>query len=241
MSSSTDLQKVPLIHKLFQTFILFILAVTSVSGQDNQHQRNEQWLLRQKEIAATTVLLNNKAGIIPIINLEQKIASVDLGTANANTFDSLLNKYTTVTTFRADVTDTVFENLSLDLKYYNTVIVQVPAGSLQNNRTLTFLQDVQKSKQLVLVAFGSPALLSNATVINHPIIWVKENSPAAANFTAQLIFGGVAATGKLQAGYSKKYRKKDGFGTKVVRLKYTVPEDAGINISDIEARVDSRS
>lgn len=234
-----QIAKAALLKKSIRISVLFIIAVTNVSGQDSQHQKNQQWLQQQKQIAASTVLLNNEQGFIPIKDLEQKIASVNIGTANAAIFDSILNKYTTVTSFSATPTDSAFNNLSIDLKFYNTVIVEMPSAALADKRTLTFLYDIQKSKHLIVVVYGSPAALTYTNGIRQPIIYAVNNTPGAANFTAQLIFGGVPATGKLINGWSKRYPKNAGFVTTATRLKYTVPEDAGISISDIEPRVDS--
>ncbi|MDB5193774.1 MAG: beta-N-acetylglucosaminidase [Segetibacter sp.] len=47
------------------------------------------------------------------------------------------------------------------------------------------------------------------------------------------------AKAKLSTRYSKKYKRKTSATTTATRLKYTVPEDAGINISDIQPSVDS--
>ncbi len=104
---------------------------------------------------------------------------------------------------------------------------------------LRFLYDIQKSKQLILVVYGNQNALTYLGGIHHPVISVLEDSPAAADFTAQLIFGGVPATAKLSAKYSKQYRKNAGYFTTAIRLKYTVPEEIGISISDIQPSVDS--
>lgn len=231
--------KEALFKKTAKLSILFILAITNLSGQDNPHQKNVEWLQQQKQIAASTVLLNNEQGFVPIKVLDQKIASVHLGVFYSKTFDSILNKYTTVTSFSTTATDSAFNNLSLDLKFYNTIIVALPGYAVNNKRTLAFLDDIQKSQHLIVVIFGNPGALTYADRINHSIIMAPNDSPGAANFTAQLIFGGVPATGKLAASYSKKYRKKAGFTTTATRIKYTVPEEAGIDVSDVEFKVDS--
>ncbi len=225
--------------KTIPLFILIILGTTKVSGQYSQHQKNEQWLQQLNQIAVSTILLNNEQDFLPIKDLEQKIASVNIGVNNAAIFDSLLNKYTAITSFSTGTTDSAFNNLSIDLKFYNTIIVETPGGALNDQRTLTFLYDIQKSKHLILVVYGSPDALTYVDGINQPIVSTINDSPEAANFTAQLIFGGVGATGKLSRKYSKKYRKKAGFVTAASRLKYTVPEDARIDIFDIQQRVDS--
>ena len=228
-----------LIKKIVQLLILAAACFANVSGQENQHQKNEQWLQQEKDIAASTVLLNNEQGLVPIKDLVQKIATVNIRVTNATIFDSIANKYTDVSSFSANPTDSVFNSLSIDLKFYKTVIVQMPSAALNDRRTLDFLYDVQKSRNLVVVIYGSPAALAYAHGIRDPIISAINDTPVSASYVAQLIFGGVPSTGKLINTWSRKYRKKTGFVTAAIRLKYTVPEDAGINITDIQPRVDS--
>ncbi|MGI8636171.1 MAG: hypothetical protein ACR2KZ_12285, partial [Segetibacter sp.] len=57
--------KKALFKKTAKLSILFILAITNLSGQDNPHQKNVEWLQQQKQIAASTVLLNNEQGFVP--------------------------------------------------------------------------------------------------------------------------------------------------------------------------------
>ncbi len=221
-------------------FCLFLLVfISQGSAQHAQHVINQQWLQQQKVIAASAILLNNRQKLIPIKNLQQKIASVNIGTGNAAIFDSLLNKYALVDTFLTDTTGAAYNNLSIDLKFYNTVIVQVNAILLQQKSTLAFLYDVQKSKQLLLVVYGDAGMLAYAGNITAPIILARADDAGSANFTAQLIFGGVPASGKLIRKISKRYHKKDGYATKTIRLKYTVAEEAGIDIDTLQHAVDS--
>lgn len=223
--------------KTFITFYFFLIAFTA-SAQD-QHQRNLEWLQQEKQITAATVLLNNKQNAIPVKDLQQNFASVNIGVGNAAVFDSLLNKYVFVRSFTTFNSDSALNNLAIDLKFYKTVIVQLPASVVSDKRILTFLHDIQKSKQLILVVYGSGDALTNLGSIKHPIIITPDDSPGAANFTAQLIFGGVPATAKLSKKYSRQYKKHAGYTTTATRLKYSVPEDAGININDILFHVDS--
>jgi len=230
--------KYPLL-KMLKLFIILLLINTTIFAQNLQHILNEQWLQKEKEIAAATLVLNNQQGDIPIKNLNQKIASVNIGTSNADIFDSLLNKYTTVTSFSIDTTNNAFNNVGIDLKFYNTVIVQIKAAGLTQNRLLSFIADIQKSKHLILVIYGNTNALINAKQVTNPIIITDNDTPTAANFVAQLIFGGVSTASKLQANDSNKDHKKNGTITKPIRIKYSVAEDAGINIADIDGPIDS--
>ena len=221
-------------------FCLFVLVfINQACAQHPQHIINQQWLQQQKTIAASTILLNNRQKLVPIKNLQQKIASVNIGTGNAAIFDSLLNRYALVDTFSTDTTGAAYNNLSIDLKFYNTVIVQLNAILLQQKSTLAFLYDVQKSKKLLLVVYGDAGMLAYAGDITAPIILAMADDAGSANFTAQLIFGGVPAGGKLTKKISKRYRKKDGYTTNTIRLKYTVAEEAGIDIDSLQHAVDS--
>jgi CubicO group peptidase (beta-lactamase class C family) len=224
---------------VFQLSILLILGISSLSGQHYAHWEHVADLQQQKNLASSSVLLNNEQGTIPVKNLEQKIAVVHIGIFNASAFDSLLNKYAAVTSFSANGSETAFIDLSLDLKFYNTVIVTMTGAALKEKKNLEFLYDVQKSKHLILVLFGHPEGLGYAGRISLPVILTEDDSPAAANFAAQLIFGGVSAKGKLACTWSEKYRKNDGFMTTATRLHYTVPEEVDIAFLDIEPRVDA--
>jgi CubicO group peptidase (beta-lactamase class C family) len=66
-----------------------------------------------------------------------------------------------------------------------------------------------------------------------PIIWCPETSEEAAMVVPQLIFGGIAANQTLTKNFSGKYTNGSGFKTTATRLKYTVPEDAGVNSENL--------
>ena len=220
-------------------FVLPLLLSITIAFSQDQHQHNIEWLQQQKLVATSTVLLNNKKKTIPIKELQQNIASVNIGVANAAVFDSFLNKYTVVPGFATNNTDSALNTLAIDLNFFNTVIVQLPSAVAGDKRILTFLNDVKKTRQLILVVYGDQNALTNLGGIKDPIIITPNDSPSAANFIAQLIFGGVPATAKLGTKYSRQFRKRAGHTTTATRLHYTVPEDAGINVNDILPAVDT--
>jgi serine-type D-Ala-D-Ala carboxypeptidase len=189
-----------------------------------------------KGVEEKTVLLNNEGMLIPLRGLHQiRVASVNMGSAHASTFDSLLNKYTTIdsytsTGYKGDSLN--YNDLLDDLKFKSTVIVQVTDRSLENPETLRFLADCEVNKQLIVVLFGHARSLPNLGKLKAPVI-LTDDSESGANFSAQLIFGGVAARGTLSSTVSESYSKGDGYTTQKTRLKYTVPEEVGINSSDL--------
>jgi CubicO group peptidase (beta-lactamase class C family) len=49
-----------------------------------------------------------------------------------------------------------------------------------------------------------------------------------------VMFGGIAAANKLSSTVSPKYTAGSGYSTVATRLKYTIPEDAGVNADDLK-------
>lgn len=234
------------IKKHFHYFVIIsylipCLVFSPLYGQKGAHQKNLVWLQQQKSAGNSIVLLNNEQGLVPIKDVEQKIASVNLGSVNAIQFDSLLNKYTTVASFSllGDNTDSSFNQLNDDLKFYKTIIIQVDGSALNDRRTINFIYDIQRSKQLILAVYGKHTFLKYADKIYQPMIWSIKDSPATANIVAQIIFGGMSVTAKLERTYTGVYHKNAGFNTAAIRLQYTVPEETGIDVADLNEPIDS--
>ena len=214
--------------------ILFIAACTPSA----EHRYNEQYVSAQRSVEHSAVLLNNSAQEIPLKNLEElKIASVDMGSGHASVFDSILTKYTLVNSYSivegtSGVRD--LDELSAELEPFTTLIIQLTDRSLDNPATLSFILKSQKSKQVILNLVGDVGRLAMLNLVEAPIIWSEKDSHESAVFAAQLIFGGVGAIGRLKQDVSSKYKIGAGFSTNAVRLKYSVPEDAGVNIADMK-------
>ncbi len=210
----------------------------SACAQPASHLSNEKYLKEQKDIAKSTVLLNNSAKIIPLKNIHDlKIASVNIGSPYAGIFDSILNKYAQVKSFSASAYNSgaiTMDDLSDDLKFYNMILIQVTGQSLDDPGTLAFILDNQKNKQIILSLTGDAGKLKLLDAVSAPIIWSERSSTESSDFAAQLIFGGVAGSGKLRQNVSAKYPPGSGFTSPVIRLKYTVPEDAGLNVADLK-------
>lgn len=217
--------------------VLLFLAIMCAFAQNIPKEDIQKFLREQKDAERSVVLLNNPAGMIPLQFLnERKIASVNIGSEYSGVFDSLLSKYASVKSYssesyRSGVLD--LDDLSGDLKFYNTIIIQVTAQSLNDPETLRFILDNQRNKQIILAVFGDITALQKLNAISAPIIWSPGYNPVATGYTAQLIFGGVGAKGKLAQTISAGYRRGSGYMTKKIRLKYTVPEETGINSADL--------
>jgi len=222
---------------------LYILAAASffnvlcLMACAQEHATNEKKLSIANAISNTTVLLNNQDAIVPLKSLEKKnIASVSLSFAYSNVFDSLANKYDKITSFSADsYKDSVnLNDLEDDLKYFNTVLISIDDQNVNKAKYINFINSVSKNKQVIISFFGNGPGLKSFDLLQSPIIWTAQNNADAAAIVPQYIFGGIAAVNKLTATFSARYTMGSGFVTTATRLKYTVPEDAGINSNNLK-------
>lgn len=227
---------------IYSSVSILSLLITLSSFASSCHNPSLTWLEQMKASRQSTVLLRNDSARIPVVDLNNKrFASVNIGSANATMFDSIANKYTAVDRFSAEAyaSDLHLNALSADLKLYNSVIVQISQNDVNKESIRIFLKDMERSKQLIVVLYGNVNGLANLDSLKSPIIWSGSDSPSSASFTAQLIFGGTAASSKLQSTVSPGFKAGDGFHTAAIRLSYTVPEELGINSADLERPIDN--
>jgi CubicO group peptidase (beta-lactamase class C family) len=104
---------------------------------------------------------------------------------------------------------------------------------MANPQIVGFINTNRRSKNVVIAYFGDGSSLPRLENVTVPIIMSLRSSIVSAFFSAQAIFGGIAVTQNLSKTYSQKYRANTGFITNKTRLQYTVPEEVGINSSNL--------
>lgn len=221
---------------LLKSIAICITAIISLSACAQEHQKNADLLKAGYTILQHTVLLNNQQNLVPISGLEKKnIASVSLGFNFQSIADSLLNKYAKISSFNAAnyAASADLYKLEDDLKYFNTVIISIGDQETTNARYLNFINSIAKNKLVIIALYGNQRSLAAFDAINAPVIWTEQQNASSAALIPQIIFGGIAAGNKLTANISGKYTAGSGFNTVATRLKYTIPEDAGVNADDL--------
>ncbi|WP_256013320.1 serine hydrolase domain-containing protein [Desertivirga xinjiangensis] len=224
---------------------ILLSLVLFVSAEVPKKSSNVEWLRQMEVTAASMVLLNNQAGVVPLENLsESRIASVNLGSVYSGEFDSILNKYAEVKSFSAQAYERQsgsqsLNKLSSDLKFYNIIIVQVNDVVLSDAGIQSFLADLdsEKDRQLIITMQGDARSLKYLDSVSCPILWTSDKSPVSANYGAQAIFGGAEMYARLPYGISEKFKLGDGYSTTATRLKYTVPEELGIDGFELETSI----
>lgn len=220
------------------TFILTIFILFDSACAQDPASIGKAYVKEEKLAEESTALLNNASFLIPLQNLDQlKIASIHFSNQYAAGFDSLLNKYSKVALFNGNDYSGVksLDNLTADLKWYNTLIIQLNEADLNNPLIISFINNNQKFKSVIVALFGSGTALLRLSNVTAPIIWSERVTNVSAFYSAQAIFGGVAITHKLTKDFSPVFRNNMGFTTTKVRLQYTVPEDAGVNSNNLLA------
>ena len=207
---------------------------------------------RLTELSIT--LLRNQKNLLPLQRLDTlRIATLVLGGAPHDTtdFQRAVSDYAPAGHFHVGATPSLDELMKLRaaLKPYNLILVslqslgRLPATSFgitpEDNMLLRELADQQQ--QLVLSVFGSAYAVARVRDLDRAsgVIMAYQESPNAQNLTAQAIFGGIGATGRLPVTVSDRYPR--GFGLRTaagLRLRYANPEDEDMDPL-LEARVDS--
>lgn len=194
--------------------------------------QNESQLTRVRLAENSTVVLNNSKAMLPLRNLKDlKIASVDLGFTNSTVFDSIAGKYWSLKSFHADTITTAdgFNNLHMKLKLFNLVILKLPEHAAAGNAFIDFAADMEAQTKVIFVISGSGAGLRTLDKLKSPVVWHKLSSPETASASAQVIFGGITSTAKLDAGYSPVYKKGAGYNIGKIRLGYSIPESVALS------------
>ena len=200
--------------------------------QDINPSENEALHYKLYENAIT--VLKNEKEILPIKNLNQKIAYVKLGDDVNSTFVTTLKKYTEVT----EVKNTNIDSLNRELKNYNTVII----GFHKVNKTwdkqeftateLVWLQEISKHNKVILDIFSKPYSLLPLTNFDdiEGLVVSYQNSDISQVVSAEVLFGAIEAKGKLPVSINKHFNVNDGLSTvKLNRLGFTAPENEGMN------------
>lgn len=199
-------------------YFLFISLFFSLPAIAQTHQINLAKLAEEKKIIQQLVVFNNEKAQLPIVKLTSlNIASVDLDFQFSNVFDSIANKFTKVETLKKSYTSTKVTSLNAlndDLKLYNYVILKT--SKPLNNDLVNFIKEIEKTKQVVVALTGAFDQ-SAFKAFQSPVIISPSTNSISAACLAQFIFGAIVRNGDP------------------IRLKYTVPEEVGININDLDS------
>ena len=198
--------------------------------------------LLNRELAQRTItVLNDYNSVLPLKRLDTlRIASLDIGDSNVNLFQTRMNDYTTVThfDFPFNGTDSAMTAIYNKLKAYNLVIVSLnhtnihPADTFgMSTRAIKLFDTVAKNYPVIVDMFSNPYLLNYFKSVQkaRALMISYQDNIYTEDYSAQIIFGGIGAKGRLPVTASNYYLRGFGVDTKRTRFEYTTPEDVGIS------------
>ena len=198
-------------------------------------------LAQRLAVESALTLLENKNQLIPFQGLDTlRIAAISLGSSEITPFQKMLGNYTKIDCF--DLPEGFSEGelnaMIKNLGSFNLVIVGVHS-SFEGKKLLSHLSAV---KNQVVVLFSNLENLRKIDDYGFPdgLLVAYDNNEITQQLAAQLLFGGIGAKGKLPVSTGDRYRTGDGLTiNQPIRLKYTIPEEVGLNSIHVNGRIDS--
>lgn len=207
----------------------------------------ENDVIYEEAIENAITVVKNNFSLLPIKRLEnKKIAYVQFGDDQGDTFFNTLSQYTTVTKIEAkDAAG--YRNGLAD---YNLVIIGYHKDNSSpwkpykfSKNELFWLQEISRlrTSNIILALFAKPYALmdvANFDTIDGLVVGYQ-NSNIAQEKVAEVIFGAIGANGKLPVSVHTEFPSGAGIKLKSLqRLGYSVPERVGLNSGRLAA-VDS--
>ncbi len=209
-------------------------------------------LLNRKLMGAALTVLKNNANLMPLQRLDTlKIASISIGKSQETDFQKMLSLYTGMDVFNLGEKSTAAQISAVNskIKNYNLLLVGVHETGRRPNNKLglsaelnNFVGELAASGKAIVSVFKNAYVLDKLKNINSAqgLIVTYEDNKNAEELTAQLIFGGISASGRLPVAVNDNFKLGDGLDvTGNIRFNYTLPEDAGMNSAILYAGIDS--
>lgn len=190
-----------------------------------------EWLASRLNAEAIT-LLKNEDEIIPLKNLDKKkIAVLTIGESVDCEFHTTIDSYAKVKHFsilRSTPAATV-QRIYNELNDYDVIICGVHTVRIPENAAL---RKLVAEKELIYTFFTIPYFSKNyksSITKAKSFVMAYEATPLAQKYAAQLLFGGIAAKGKLSVSIPGLYYSGSGLFTEKTRLGFHEPEEVGVN------------
>lgn len=204
-------------------FIAFFIVLYFVFNLDAK-KNSQQTVFKSGQ---KSVLLQNSAVKVPLLNLDQsKIVCLSWGAKTENTFYSTLAKYARIDSVDGNNNPSPTKEIE---------IIAIFKDELSNDE----IKRMKNSdKFLIVCAFANPSNWLKSISKKATLIVASDSTDESQKATAEIIFGGIPATGKLNTNLGK-YKKGFGLETEATRFEYTSPENAGINGAKMNQTIDS--
>ncbi|MDP2891440.1 MAG: serine hydrolase [Bacteroidota bacterium] len=220
--------------------VLPVLGVALVSCRTITDHEAE--LKKRQQIEASLTLLENKNSLIPLDRLDTlKIAALSVGSERPTEFQHMLANYMKVDflNLSENFGSAELETLKSKLKDFNLIIAGIHQGS-NPTEYVKLINYLNQEKTSIVTCFHKAEKFINQEGKPAGLIVAFDNDSLTQSLSAQLIFGGIGAKGKLPENIGETYPKGAGINVeKPIRLKYTLPEEVGISSASLNGAIDS--
>ena len=212
------------------------LALLDTLDVLNKVQNNTTDLLIQRLEAAALTVLKNIDDEIPFRELKnKKIAVLSIGDKNSEAFYTQLKRYAYIHKFNSN-TDKASDFDKLIISIHKSNISPWKSYEISDYEK-ELIRMYSKITDVSLVVFANPYSLLDADYLKNikTLLIAYQNSESMQSIAAQSLFGAIDISGSLPVSLTKEFRK--GYGIQVNslnRLKYTVPEEVGMNRDTLE-------
>jgi beta-N-acetylhexosaminidase len=202
----------------------------------------------QKIVEHAITLVENKNQLLPLKQLDKiRVASLNIGSGNFSKFQKALSLYDDVKHFSIDKNADMnqFRALTSRLADFDVVLVaftrthHTPSSFGLTGNSIWFVHELARHTKVVINVFASPYVLDKfKKAAFQSIIVSYEDSDEAQDFSAQLIYGGIPARGRIPVSAGIEYPERTGIEQQKIRLKYAPPKE--VNIEEIKLqKIDS--
>jgi len=197
-----------------------------ISSQTTEHQIIEQ----------SICLLNNPDSILPIKSIKGKKFTIAwIGNNTNSLFYNNIKKYASTQLLHLKLGES---NWVKKIQYYQkrSFVIYVLDTLLTDTSELNQLNVLKENMLVKSSAFINVGYYQNLKYIPDSIacIQTQSNSTNEYKFTAQAIYGGISLEGMLPFNVTEPYSYGPKYNSPKTRLKYTIPEDAGLEAKILE-------
>lgn len=190
-------------------------------------------LLVENVYGETMVLARDATSLIPLQDLHlYKPIIIQTGNTSAPFFIEAINYHFPIssTWIKPGKDSSYYVERETYLNEFGTYIVVADTTLFQNNDsfTLKLLQKLNNKKRLIFVWLGTHSYLEKLDAFSTVLI-TYGNNLIAQIVAANIVLGAMPAKGQLPFTCSETFCYADGVTRSITRLKFSIPEEVGIN------------
>ncbi|MDO6438520.1 glycoside hydrolase family 3 N-terminal domain-containing protein [Cyclobacterium sp. 1_MG-2023] len=203
--------------------------------------------LAEKLTKASLTLLRNEAHVLPIKGLENtSIATLSIGTDQRTEFQNYLERYSPMDhfVFPKDGGINDINAIKESVSGHQLILVGIHGLGIRagNNNfgispeMVTLLRTLIDSHTVIVSIFGNVYSLGEIQGLENAagVIAAYQETSLTQDLTAQMIFGGIGASGKLPVTINSSFKRGDGLQLEGgIRMAYTLPEGVGLASEDL--------